>query len=319
MAGIETEISRLKSKDVKVKRRAVRHLFEADVPSALKGFIPLLNDEDIWFRTKSLEAHRRWASTPSDLAPLMDNEQRLVGELLSKIDAPELAIELLENPDSITRSFAAKSLSSKEELHKRFSLDDHHSVRVVAAEFSKDSEIISSLISDAHSSVRRAAIANASRNNIVVSTEVLNSSMNSSDPSLRALLAAMAVKEGGEILEKACKDSNPKVKRAIVDSLKMNVNSVDDRIEIIAKINPEIALRWLRGRHDPSTNVFRWKLIEDTSIDSRVRAKLLEQMEGRVDIDIARAEIVTQDSSKLVKLAAENLLASLSELRGEQV
>ena len=42
MAGIETEISRLKSKDVKVKRRAVRHLFEADVPSALKGFIPLL-------------------------------------------------------------------------------------------------------------------------------------------------------------------------------------------------------------------------------------------------------------------------------------
>ena len=64
---------------------------------------------------------------------------------------------------------------------------------------------------------------------------------------------------------------------------------------------------------------FRWKLIEDTSIDSRVRAKLLEQMEGRVDIDIARAEIVTQDSSKLVKLAAENLLASLSELRGEQV
>ena len=143
--------------------------------------------------------------------------------------------------------------------------------------------------------------------------------MNSSDPSLRALLAAMAVKEGGEILEKACKDSNPKVKRAIVDSLKMNVNSVDDRIEIIAKINPEIALRWLRGRHDPSTNVFRWKLIEDTSIDSRVRAKLLEQMEGRVDIDIARAEIIRQDSSKLVKLAAENLLASLSELRGEQV
>ncbi len=84
MAGIETEISRLKSKDVKVKRRAVRHLFEADVPSALKGFIPLLTDEDIWFRTKSLEAHRRWASTPSDLAPLMDNEQRLVGELLQR-------------------------------------------------------------------------------------------------------------------------------------------------------------------------------------------------------------------------------------------
>ena len=50
-----------------------------------------------------------------------------------------------------------------------------------------------------------------------------------------------------------------------------------------------------------------------------MRAKLLEQMEGRVDIDIARAEIVTQDSSKLVKLAAENLLASLSELSGEQV
>ena len=95
-------------------------LFKNKKPSILRGFIPLLTDEDIWFRTKSLEAHRRWARTPGDLAPLMDNEQRLVGELLSKIDAPELAIELLENPDSVTRSFAAKSLSSKEELHKAF-------------------------------------------------------------------------------------------------------------------------------------------------------------------------------------------------------
>ena len=63
MAGMETEIARLKHKDVKIRRRAVRHLFDNDNPGALKGFVPLLDDKDPWFRNKSLDAHRKWAKS----------------------------------------------------------------------------------------------------------------------------------------------------------------------------------------------------------------------------------------------------------------
>ena len=126
MAGLETQISRLLNKDVKIRRRAVRYLFEEDNPAALRGFIPLLNDKDPWFKNKSLDAHRKWAKTADDLLPLMDHNQRVAGELLEHVDAPEVAKELLLSDDHITRSFAAKSLADYNELHKKFPADAHH-------------------------------------------------------------------------------------------------------------------------------------------------------------------------------------------------
>ena len=52
--------SRLFHKDDRQRRRAVRKLFELDDPEYLSGFIPLLNDEDSWFRQKAMEAVGRW-------------------------------------------------------------------------------------------------------------------------------------------------------------------------------------------------------------------------------------------------------------------
>ena len=39
---------------------------------------------------------------PEDLVPLLKNNKRLVGELLQKIDAPEIAAQLLDEGDHIT-------------------------------------------------------------------------------------------------------------------------------------------------------------------------------------------------------------------------
>ena len=44
--GIDGEISKLRHRDVRERRRAVRVLFDTDIPRALKGFVPLLNDKD---------------------------------------------------------------------------------------------------------------------------------------------------------------------------------------------------------------------------------------------------------------------------------
>ena len=318
MSAIETEIARLSNKDVKIRRRAVRHLFDADNPRALKGFVPLLVDDDFWFKNKALDAHRKWANSSQDLMPLMDGHQRLVGELLERIEAPELAQILFESDDHITRSFAARSLSNDAEMHERFASDIHHSVRMVAASSSTDEQIISALISDKHSSVRRAAIANASENEIVLSQDILESGLTSSDANLRSLIASMAVKVGGDILEKACKDSNPKVRKSIADTLRNEIQEVDDRIQLIAKTSPEIIVRWLRSRYDENSIELRWGMIEDESINSRLRLKLIEQMEGRLDIDLERLNAISNDESKLVQLAAMNLSASVAELEGER-
>lgn len=316
MVNIDGEISRLSNKDVKIRRRAVRLLFEENNPRALTGFVKLLEDSDFWFRNKSLDAHRKWANTADDLLPLLGNHKRLVAELLQRIDAPEIALSLLEEEDHITRSFAAKSLANNEDLHSKFAEDEHHSVRIVAAENSLDEDLISSLIEDKHSSVRKMAISNAAKNKLKLSSETLEAGLSSSDPSLRSLVASLAVTSGGYILEKACKDINPKVRKSIADTLRMEVNEVDERIDLIASINPEIILRWLRSRYDPKSSELRWSMIENTSLNSRIRSKLIEQMDGRSDVDRQRLAIVCEDNSILVKMAAENLSASLNELEG---
>ena len=47
MAGLESEISRLSNKDIRVRRRAIRKLFDDDNHLALKGFVPMLRDNDL--------------------------------------------------------------------------------------------------------------------------------------------------------------------------------------------------------------------------------------------------------------------------------
>jgi hypothetical protein len=244
----------------------------------------------------------------------MKNNKRLVGELLQKIDAPEIAALLLDEEDHIIRSFAAKSLAKSADFHPTFAKDLHHSIRIVAAENPSDESLISALIQDKHSAVRKAAIANAVEQKLQLDEKILISGLASSDPSLRSLIATLAVANGGKILEKACKDSNPKVKKSIVDTLRNDVDEVDKRIENIAKIAPDIVVRWLKSRYDQDSSELRWSMIENNSVNPRLRSKLIEQMEGRSDVDKQRLANLAKGNSILVNVAAKNLSASIDEL-----
>ena len=314
MPNLNTEISRLTNKDVKIRRRAVRALFEEDDPSALRGFVKLLDDPDFWFRNKALDAHRKWATTAEELEPLMANNKRLVAEMLEKIPDHDIAKKLLTEDDHVIRCFAAQILADSESLQKKFASDEHHSVRIIAAKNSSDEKLISSLLSDKHSAVRKAAISTASEKEMILDEEVLKNALKSSDSSLRSLIGSMSVKLGGEILDIASKDSDPKVRKSIADALRLQVDSVDSRIENVAKNSPEIIVRWLRMRYDSNSCSLRWSMIEDTSINQRVRSKLIEQMEGRSDIDSERLAKVANDESDLVSMAAKNLEKSIEEL-----
>ena len=57
---LSKEISRLRDKDIRQRRKAVRRLFEDGDPSALPHFIPFLNDPDEWFVERAMIAIERW-------------------------------------------------------------------------------------------------------------------------------------------------------------------------------------------------------------------------------------------------------------------
>ena len=60
-ASIQSAIAKLKHKDVRQRRRAVRILFDSDAYESVEAFSIYLDDDDVWFRNKAIEAYRRWA------------------------------------------------------------------------------------------------------------------------------------------------------------------------------------------------------------------------------------------------------------------
>ena len=57
---LSKEVTRLRDKDVRQRRKAVRRLFEDGDPSALPHFLPFLNDQDDWFVERAMIAIERW-------------------------------------------------------------------------------------------------------------------------------------------------------------------------------------------------------------------------------------------------------------------
>ena len=318
MATLEGEISRLSNKDASVRRKAVRNLFEFDNPAALKGFIDLLKDKDQWFRSKAIEAHRKWAKTSDDIQPLLDNERRIAAELLQNIQDLDIARKLMKDDDHIVRSFASKVLVKDESSHKLISEDTHHSVRSTVASDTGDESIIRSLIIDKHPIVQTKALENALRRNLEIEESIITNLLKSSDQNLRSTASIFAIKIGGETMDSALETNDSKVRRAISNKLKQMTSNVDDRIISISKKNPDIIANWLKGKFDSESIELRWSMIQNQGYNSLLRAKLIEQFEGKTDIDISRVKNLHNAEDELVRLASINLSASYYELTGEE-
>ena len=101
MAGnIQSAIAKLKHKDVRQRRRAVRILFDSDAYESVEAFSIFLEDDDVWFRNKAIEAYRRWApqNAPHLLESLAEqgqlDGQRCVATVLETIHDSKFAAKL---------------------------------------------------------------------------------------------------------------------------------------------------------------------------------------------------------------------------------
>ena len=318
MPSLDSEINRLKNKDASIRRRAVRNLFDFDNPVALKGFVDLLNDGDQWFRSKAIEAHRKWAKTPRDIEPLMNNNRKIAAELNQTVRDISLANDLYGDDDYLTRYFAAKVLAEDDETsHENLSKDSHHSVRALVADFASERIIIEELLNDSHPLVMKNTIERCLELGIQVDKLIIRKSLDSKDENLRMIASVYLIENDDDYVMDFLNDVSPKVKRNIVSKLRETSEEVNDRIISISKKQPELIQRWLRGKHSKKSIDLRWQMIEDDNVESRIRAKLIEQMEGKLGLDVARLEKLHSNEDDLVKISSMNLSASFNELAGE--
>ena len=136
VVSVRVEVDRLSHKDIRQRRRAIRHLFELDDPFALSGFLPFLDSDDQWFVEQSIEAIRRWDSGKnSKLIERISNHDskkiRLLSlevcvryensiEILSKLRADSDSdvskrawlISLKQYPDSLFQELANDGMTS---------------------------------------------------------------------------------------------------------------------------------------------------------------------------------------------------------------
>ena len=112
MVSVRVEVERLSHKDVRQRRRAIRHLFELNDPFALSGFLQFLDSEDQWFVDQSIEAIRRW-----------DNGEKI--ELLGRLSKHKsseirlLSLEIAGRYEDTSQILSKLRTDSEPEVAKR--------------------------------------------------------------------------------------------------------------------------------------------------------------------------------------------------------
>ena len=171
------EVARLRDKDVRQRRRAVRKLFEDGDPSAMPHFLPFLEDDDEWFVKRALLAVERWydGSDPrvaESLASSENNERRLLAARIApRTSSPGKMLRgLCDDDDAKIRLAAWSSLIRYDSTAAREGLkNEDRAVRRLSASELIDSgkfseEDVQIIASDSSSAVRRALIKRLSSN-----------------------------------------------------------------------------------------------------------------------------------------------------------
>lgn len=172
MSSPRGELANLRSRDPRLRRKAVRKLFEVGDSTSLAAFAPLLNDEDIWFRERARRAFELWCAVEhgdlvSDNLAGAESETlilfaRLLGRLGSAGDT--IAAALIESEHVAVRCEAwaylldSATVTTLPALSDSILEDSDHMVRIVLASRITAVEkgrgaLINRLLADSHPKV----------------------------------------------------------------------------------------------------------------------------------------------------------------------
>jgi len=329
VANIQSAIAKLKHKDVRQRRRAVRILFDSDAYESVEAFSPLLDDKDIWFRNKAIEAYRRWAPkhAPHLLVDLAQSDQldgqRCVATVLESIsdstEAAQLARLLLKSGDDVVVRRAVHQLIAREEATEseleEFQNAEDHVVRSYATEVNTNPSNLLESLQDSHPDVRRQAAASLLGMEL---TEEKNTALQNAinqDDALWKLAVPIALENRlPNLLELMTSKSNTQ-RKFLVQSLKDAVEEADDeRLRTLIDGDcTSLVARWLVGRNDAKSDALRAELLFDERVDSIDKSRLLERLLHRQQepaMQELAQRLISESNDELVLSAAQNLYTS---------
>jgi hypothetical protein len=326
VANIQSAIAKLKHKDVRQRRRAVRILFDADAYESVEAFSPLLEDKDIWFRNKAIEAYRRWAPkhAPHLLEQLAQGGQldglRCVANVLESIQdstqAARLSRLLLDcGDDVIVRRAVHQLISSREASESElnaFQRSNDHAVRIYATEVSNDvGELLTSL-NDSHPDVRRQAASSLFRIELdSEQNDALQYAIENDDALWKLAIPIALERHLPNLVELMGAKGNTQ-RKFLVEALKDAVDEADDsRLRTLIDGDcTSIVARWLVGRNDVKSDALRAEMLFLEHVDSIDKSRLLERLLHRQhepEIQELASKLISESTDELVLSAAQNL------------
>ena len=325
-ASVQSTIAKLKHKDIRQRRRAVRVLFDSDIHESVEAFSKFLNDKDIWFRNKAIEAYRRWAPkhAPHLLMELAEGKEidghKCVSSVLENIQdlklAEELARLLLSSEDVIVKRKASVYLIenrfTKSEEENSFLISKDPAIRTATLSVSEDVIDLQNALTDPHPEIRKQAGLRMLEMNLSEEEENQLNKAISNDAALWKLAVPKAMDEGNENLISLVKGCTNTQRRFFVASMREHILEADDQ-RITALLDGDctsVVSRWLVGRNDFKSDTLREALLFDERVDSIDKSRMLERILHRQDEDIVQElaqKVLNQSSDEVVLSAARNL------------
>lgn len=331
-ASVQSTIAKLKHKDIRQRRRAVRVLFDSDIHESVEAFSKLLNDKDMWFRNKAIEAYRRWAPkhAPHLLMELAEGKEidghKCVSSVLENIQdlklAEALARLLLSSEDVIVKRKASVYLIenrfSKSEEDESFLISKDPTIRIATLAVTEDTLVLQNALLDSHPEIRKQAGLRMLEMNLSEEEKNQLSKAISNDAALWKLAVPIAMIEGKENLISLAKGCTSTQRRFFVTTMREHILDADDqRISILLDGDcTSVVSRWLVGRNDSKSDTLREALLFDKRVDSIDKSRMLERILHRQNDEVVQQlaqKVLDQSSDEVVLSAARNLSTASDE------
>ena len=303
---LKATIRQLNNKDVRLRRRAVRKLFELDDPTAIDAFIPLLKDSDEWFRGKALMAIQRWASMKDlNLAEKLSNSKKPEERILACRIAPKVGKsserilkKMLDDEDNLVKQNAWKNiLNLNDDYIEEAIKSSDVGIRVLAVDkiqlmYKIDNDLIKKIFDDDSSRIRKKAI------NILKSKPELYSSgefddiiikiaENDNNIQIDALIMLIESGERNELFIQKIplwleNDDSKMIKLVVESTENKDWGEIDWLINtIMSSSNDKLISRILRRKKSIEADKYRKEILLDEDRNAILRSRVIEDLFGK--------------------------------------
>ena len=325
---LQLELERLKHKDVRQRRMAVRRLFEHNDSAALSAFLDLLDSDDEWFVEKAVDAIRRWVDAEHRKVVVqlsIRKEERLrllaseIATRLGNESLPILSTLCTDESDAVRREAWRSRLTVDSGTIPVAIESEDHIVRKMAVANSGDVEFLENMLQDSHPRVREAALDQMVQVGHIPSTVDGVQDQRLRQKWAKLKLPEMIASNDEESISKLCLNPTASMRKIIAESL----DQVDwfDWTSVVEAVkqseDPLLLPRLLRSKRGPIADELRLELLNDA--DDMARVRVLEHLHGReVSPSIASLlPTLSEDDNPLIAQVALSLMNDSETLGSE--